>query len=63
MTIAKHKHKAFAVWVKPCNLPVEYRTDEGLSVVASGIGKSLYQDSITRSSAHVHCAHACFSGL
>ncbi|KAL0401943.1 UNVERIFIED_CONTAM: hypothetical protein Slati_4224200 [Sesamum latifolium] len=36
------------VWIKLHDLPVELWTTEGLSIVASGIGKPLYPDAITR---------------
>lgn len=47
MSLVKLQHKEVPVWVRLRNLPVEYWTDEGLSVVASGIGKPLCQDAIT----------------
>ncbi|KAL0283633.1 UNVERIFIED_CONTAM: hypothetical protein Sradi_7222400 [Sesamum radiatum] len=41
------------------HLPVELWTPEGLSVVASGIGKPLYPDSITRACTRLDFARVC----
>ncbi|KAL0455474.1 UNVERIFIED_CONTAM: hypothetical protein Slati_0886600 [Sesamum latifolium] len=47
------------VWVRLKQLPVEFWTDEGLSTVASGIGRPLYQDAITRACTRLDFARVC----
>ncbi|KAL0310276.1 UNVERIFIED_CONTAM: hypothetical protein Scaly_2943900 [Sesamum calycinum] len=49
MVLRKLKHTEVPVWIKLRHLPVELWTTEGLSTVASGIGRPLYPDAITRS--------------
>ncbi|KAL0294626.1 UNVERIFIED_CONTAM: hypothetical protein Sangu_3213600 [Sesamum angustifolium] len=48
MVLRKLKHTEVPVWIKLRHLPVELWTTDGLSTVASGIGKPLYPDAITR---------------
>ncbi|KAL0293429.1 UNVERIFIED_CONTAM: hypothetical protein Sradi_6937500 [Sesamum radiatum] len=48
MVLRKLQHTQVPVWIKLRHLPVELWTSEGLSVVASGVGKPLYPDAITR---------------
>ncbi|KAK4383021.1 hypothetical protein Sango_2816300 [Sesamum angolense] len=48
MALRKHRHMEVPIWIKLRHLPVEYWIDEGLSIVASGIGKPLYLDAITK---------------
>ncbi|KAL2224940.1 UNVERIFIED_CONTAM: hypothetical protein Sindi_3058100, partial [Sesamum indicum] len=48
MVMRKLKHSQVPVWIKLRHLPVELWTEAGLSTVASGIGKPLYPDAITR---------------
>ncbi|KAK4382667.1 hypothetical protein Sango_2849100 [Sesamum angolense] len=48
MALRKLKHTQVPVWIKLRHLPVELWTTDGLSTVASGIGKPLYPDAITR---------------
>ncbi|KAL0445484.1 UNVERIFIED_CONTAM: hypothetical protein Slati_1676300 [Sesamum latifolium] len=45
---AKHKHTQVSVWILLKHLPVEFWTNEGLSIVVSGIGRPPYQDAITK---------------
>ncbi|KAL0373966.1 UNVERIFIED_CONTAM: hypothetical protein Sradi_3312300 [Sesamum radiatum] len=47
MVLRKLQHTQVPVWIKLRHLPVELWTNEGLSTVASGIGKPLYLDAIT----------------
>ncbi|KAL0287136.1 UNVERIFIED_CONTAM: hypothetical protein Sradi_7131000 [Sesamum radiatum] len=44
MVLRKLQHTQVPVWIKLRHLPVELWTTEGLSIVASGIGKPLYPD-------------------
>ncbi|KAL0439821.1 UNVERIFIED_CONTAM: hypothetical protein Slati_2465100 [Sesamum latifolium] len=47
------------MWIKLRHLPVELWTTEGLSTVASGIGKPLYPDAITRACTRLDFARVC----
>ncbi|KAL0420752.1 UNVERIFIED_CONTAM: hypothetical protein Slati_3098100 [Sesamum latifolium] len=59
MALRKLKHTEVPVWIKLKHLPVEYWTEEGLSVVASGIGKPLYPDAITKACMRLDFARVC----
>ncbi|KAL0307385.1 UNVERIFIED_CONTAM: hypothetical protein Scaly_2985000 [Sesamum calycinum] len=43
MVLRKHKHTQVPVWIRLRHLPVEFWTDDGLSAVASGVGRPLYR--------------------
>ncbi|KAL0278013.1 UNVERIFIED_CONTAM: hypothetical protein Sradi_7305100 [Sesamum radiatum] len=47
------------VWIKLRHLPVELWTTDGLSIVASGIGRPLYPDAITRACTRLDFARVC----
>ncbi|XP_011101688.1 uncharacterized protein LOC105179744 [Sesamum indicum] len=59
MVLRKLKHTQVPVWVKLRHLPVELWTEEGLSIVASGVGKPLYPDAITRACTRLDFARVC----
>ncbi|KAL0298099.1 UNVERIFIED_CONTAM: hypothetical protein Scaly_3072900 [Sesamum calycinum] len=59
MVLRKHKHTQVPVWIRLRHLPVEFWTDEGLSTVASGVGRPLYQDTITRTCTRLDFARVC----
>ncbi|KAL2237565.1 UNVERIFIED_CONTAM: hypothetical protein Sindi_0948200 [Sesamum indicum] len=59
MVLRKLKHTQVLVWVKLRHLPVELWTEEGLSIVASGVGKPLYPDAITRACTRLDFARVC----
>ncbi|KAL0295534.1 UNVERIFIED_CONTAM: hypothetical protein Scaly_3100900 [Sesamum calycinum] len=59
MVLRKHKHTQVPVWIRIRHLPVEFWTNEGLSTVASGIGRPLYQDTITRACTRLDFARVC----
>ncbi|KAL0291986.1 UNVERIFIED_CONTAM: hypothetical protein Sradi_7006200 [Sesamum radiatum] len=59
MVLRKLQHTQVPAWIKMRHLPVELWTPEGLSVVASGIGKPLYPDSITRACTRLDFARVC----
>ncbi|KAL2240265.1 UNVERIFIED_CONTAM: hypothetical protein Sindi_0667700, partial [Sesamum indicum] len=59
MVMRKLKHTQVPVWIKLRHLLVELWTEEGLSTVASGIGKSLYPDAITRACMRLDFARVC----
>ncbi|KAL0304696.1 UNVERIFIED_CONTAM: hypothetical protein Sangu_3068800 [Sesamum angustifolium] len=59
MVLRKHKHTQVPVWIRLRHLPVEFWTNDGLSTVASGVGRPLYQDSITRACTRLDSACVC----
>ncbi|KAL0455268.1 UNVERIFIED_CONTAM: hypothetical protein Slati_0866000 [Sesamum latifolium] len=59
MVLRKLQHTQVPVWIKLHHLPVELWTTEGLSTVASGIGKPLYPDAITRACTRLDFARVC----
>ncbi|KAL0288912.1 UNVERIFIED_CONTAM: hypothetical protein Sangu_2637400 [Sesamum angustifolium] len=59
MVLRKHKHTQVPVWIRLRHLPVEFWTNEGLSTVASGVGRPLYQDTITRACTRLDFARVC----
>ncbi|KAL2235574.1 UNVERIFIED_CONTAM: hypothetical protein Sindi_1289600 [Sesamum indicum] len=59
MVLRKLKHTQVPVWVKLRHLSVELWTEEGLSIVASGVGKPLYPDAITRACTRLDFARVC----
>ncbi|KAL0456728.1 UNVERIFIED_CONTAM: hypothetical protein Slati_1012000 [Sesamum latifolium] len=59
MVLRKLCHTQVQVWIKMRHLPVELWTTEGLSIVASEIGKPLYQDATTRACMRLDFARVC----
>ncbi|KAL2252881.1 UNVERIFIED_CONTAM: hypothetical protein Sindi_0082800 [Sesamum indicum] len=59
MVLQKLKHTQVPVWIKLRHLPVELWTEEGLSTVASGVGRPLYPDAITRACTRLDFARVC----
>ncbi|KAL0453553.1 UNVERIFIED_CONTAM: hypothetical protein Slati_1333400 [Sesamum latifolium] len=59
MVLRKLKHTQVPVWIKHCHLPVELWTNDGLSTIASGIGKPLYPDAITRACTRLDFTRVC----
>ncbi|KAL2247904.1 UNVERIFIED_CONTAM: hypothetical protein Sindi_2642700 [Sesamum indicum] len=59
MVLRKLQHTQVPVWIKLRHLPVELWTEEGLSTVASGVGKPLYLDAITRACTRLDFARVC----
>ena len=49
----------FPVWVRLFNVPLEYWTVNGLSCVASGVGRPLHADGITLSRKRLSYARVC----
>ncbi|KAL2237529.1 UNVERIFIED_CONTAM: hypothetical protein Sindi_0944600 [Sesamum indicum] len=49
MVMRKLKHTQVPVWIKLRHLPMEFWTTDGLSIVASGVGKPLYIETGFRS--------------
>ncbi|KAL0290049.1 UNVERIFIED_CONTAM: hypothetical protein Sradi_7058700 [Sesamum radiatum] len=59
MVLRKLKHTEVPVWIKLRHLPVELWATDGLSTVASGIGRPLYPDAITRACTRLDFARVC----
>ncbi|KAL0302257.1 UNVERIFIED_CONTAM: hypothetical protein Scaly_3037800, partial [Sesamum calycinum] len=59
MVLRKLKHTEVPVWIKLRHLPVELWTTEGLSTVASGIGRPLYPDAIKRACTRLDFTRVC----
>ncbi|KAL2226606.1 UNVERIFIED_CONTAM: hypothetical protein Sindi_2019300, partial [Sesamum indicum] len=59
MAMRKLKHTQVLVWIKLRHLPMEFWTTEGLSTVASEVGKPLYPDAITRACTRLNFARVC----
>ncbi|XP_011077205.1 uncharacterized protein LOC105161266 [Sesamum indicum] len=59
MELLKHKHTQVPVWIRLRHLLVEFWTLEGLSAVASGVGKPLYPDAITKACTRLDFARVC----
>ncbi|KAL2247912.1 UNVERIFIED_CONTAM: hypothetical protein Sindi_2643500 [Sesamum indicum] len=59
MAMTKLKHTHVPVWIKLRHFPLEFWTTEGLSTVASGVGKPLYPDAITRACTRLDFARVC----
>ncbi|KAL2224649.1 UNVERIFIED_CONTAM: hypothetical protein Sindi_3029000 [Sesamum indicum] len=59
MAMRKLKHTEVPVWIKLRHLSMEFWTTEGLSIVASGVGKPLYPNAITKACTRLDFAHVC----
>ncbi|KAL0460950.1 UNVERIFIED_CONTAM: hypothetical protein Slati_0722200 [Sesamum latifolium] len=59
LALRKHGHTQIPIWIRLKHLPMEFWTEEGLSSVASGIGKPLYTDGITRACMRLDYARVC----
>ncbi|KAL2226350.1 UNVERIFIED_CONTAM: hypothetical protein Sindi_1993700, partial [Sesamum indicum] len=59
MALSKHKHTQLPVWIRLRHQQVEFWTLEGLSTVASRVGKPLYPDAITKPCTRLDFARVC----
>ncbi|KAL0416377.1 UNVERIFIED_CONTAM: hypothetical protein Slati_3469600 [Sesamum latifolium] len=59
MALRKHKYTQVPVWLRLKHLLVEFWTNEGLSIITSGIGRPLYQDAITKACTRLDFARVC----
>ncbi|KAL2253036.1 UNVERIFIED_CONTAM: hypothetical protein Sindi_0098300 [Sesamum indicum] len=59
VAMRKLKHTQAPVWIKLRHLPMEFWTTDRLSTVASGVGKPLYPDAITRACTRLNFARVC----
>ncbi|KAL0449165.1 UNVERIFIED_CONTAM: hypothetical protein Slati_1472900 [Sesamum latifolium] len=59
MALRRHKLTQVPIWIKLRHLPIEFWTEEGLSMMASGIGRPLYLDAITKACTRLNFARVC----
>ncbi|KAL2230998.1 UNVERIFIED_CONTAM: hypothetical protein Sindi_1694200 [Sesamum indicum] len=59
MVLRKLQHTQVPAWIKLRHLPVELWTEEGLSTVASGVGKPLYPGVVTRACTRLDFTRVC----
>ncbi|KAL0427762.1 UNVERIFIED_CONTAM: hypothetical protein Slati_2951000 [Sesamum latifolium] len=59
LALRKHGHTQVPIWVKLRHIPVELWTTDGLSTIASGIGRPLYRDAITKAGTRLDFARVC----
>ncbi|KAK3229896.1 hypothetical protein Dsin_001777 [Dipteronia sinensis] len=59
LVLTKESYSKVPVWVKFFNIPHEYWTEDGLSYVASAVGKPLYADSLTKTMKIISYARIC----
>ncbi|KAK0588873.1 hypothetical protein LWI29_006507 [Acer saccharum] len=59
LILSKDSYSKIPVWVKLFNIPHEYWNEEGLSHIASAVGKPLYVDSLTESMKRISFARVC----
>ncbi|KAK3221995.1 hypothetical protein Dsin_009020 [Dipteronia sinensis] len=59
LILTKETYSKIPVWVKLFNNPHEYWNEEGLSHIASAVGKPLYADSLTESMKRISYASVC----
>ncbi|KAK3189539.1 hypothetical protein Dsin_029100 [Dipteronia sinensis] len=59
LILTKETYSKISVWVKLFNIPHEYWNEEGLSHIASVIGKPLYADSLIESMKRISYARVC----
>ncbi|KAL0427388.1 UNVERIFIED_CONTAM: hypothetical protein Slati_2913600 [Sesamum latifolium] len=59
LALRKYKNTQVPIWIKLRQLPIEFWTNEGLSTVASGIGRPLYPDAITKACTRLDFARVC----
>lgn len=56
---SKTDRDKFPVWVKFSNIPLSYWSAEGISYIASGIGKPLFTDDLTSKLSLINYARVC----
>ncbi|KAK2661863.1 hypothetical protein Ddye_000437 [Dipteronia dyeriana] len=59
LILTKDTYSKIPMWVKLFNIPHEYWTKDGLSYIASAVGKPLYVDSLTESMKRISFARVC----
>ena len=59
MSFEKELLTKIPIWAQFYNVPLEYWTAQGLSYIASSIGRPLYSDSLTESLKRISYARVC----
>ncbi|KAL0445881.1 UNVERIFIED_CONTAM: hypothetical protein Slati_1716000 [Sesamum latifolium] len=59
LPLSKHCPTHVSIWIRLKHLPMEFLTDEGLSTIASAVGKPLYSDRITRACSRLDFSCIC----
>ncbi|KAK2661867.1 hypothetical protein Ddye_000441 [Dipteronia dyeriana] len=59
LILTKDTYSKIPMWVKLFIIPYEYWTEEGLSYIASAVGKPLYANSLTESMKRISFARVC----
>ena len=59
LPLSKANLHSIPVWAKFYNIPIELWTEEGLSHIASAVGKPLYADSATEACSRIQFARIC----
>jgi hypothetical protein len=59
LILTKESHSKIPVWAKFYNIPHEFWTEDGLSYIASAVGRPLYADSLTESHKRISFARVC----
>jgi len=59
LSLLKEEMQKITLWVKLFGVPLEYWTAQGLSHLASAVGKPLYTDSMTASRRRISYARVC----
>ncbi|KAI8540901.1 hypothetical protein RHMOL_Rhmol08G0021300 [Rhododendron molle] len=59
MVLTKEKLSTIPIWVQFANIPLEFWTEQGLSYIASAIGKPLHADDMTEKGQRLNFAKIC----
>ncbi|KAK3204732.1 hypothetical protein Dsin_018778 [Dipteronia sinensis] len=59
LILTKETYSKILVWVNLFNIPHEYLNEEGLSHIASAVGKPIYAESLTESMKRISYARVC----
>ncbi|KAF7113421.1 hypothetical protein RHSIM_RhsimUnG0127600 [Rhododendron simsii] len=59
MELTKERLSSIPIWVQFSNIPLEFWTEQGLSYIASALGKPLYADDLTEKGQRLSFAKIC----
>jgi hypothetical protein len=59
LILTKESHSKIPIWAKFYNVPHEFWTGNGLSYIASAVGRPLYADSLTETHKRISFARVC----
>ncbi|KAL0406578.1 UNVERIFIED_CONTAM: hypothetical protein Slati_3971700 [Sesamum latifolium] len=57
--VMKARYTQVPIWVKLRHIPIELWTTDGLSTIASSIGRPLYPNAITKAGTRLDFARVC----